>query len=157
MGYQRTAAPVAAPTVTNAPAAANGAQTVTNILQTGQSVEVSAAEWQDVKSAAQNMGAMGGELRLPSDLIEAAKDGLTLVSCVVSKAGVKVHRSRAKTSVYGSIAFQTNHPGFNPQVSGRILCPSDLAPEKLVINQPFQLELEVQPDGNTVYGTANFG
>lgn len=140
-------APTTAPVI-------NNNDPIQQVLTSGQSVTLTLADFQALRQQATERGLSGSEMRTNPALAEAAKAGVTTLAAVVV-GSPKMHRSKGKDKVYFSIGYRVNDSRFNPAPTGRVLIP-DVDIARLAEGSAFQLQLEVQPDGSTVYCTANF-
>lgn len=151
MSFNANAGAIAAPT---APPVITGADPIQQVISTGQSVTLTLADFQALRQQATERGLSGSEMRTAPALAEAAKAGVITLAAQVG-GPPKMHRSRRGDRVYFSIGYRVNDSRFNPAPTGRVLIP-DVDIARLAEGSAFQLQLEVQPDGSTVYCTANF-
>lgn len=123
-------------------------------VATGQSTDLTPEQVEQARIEGGNL--LGGEMRVPSDLVAACKAGITLIACTLTKSGAQFRQARSKQRGYLAVSYTTNDARFTPASSGKVLLPSEVPVTALVAGQPFQIELALQDDRETVYASAKF-
>lgn len=149
-----SAAPTAVPTIQGPTVQGSIVDVLQKVIANGKSIDLTPE--QVAAARAEGGGLLGGEMRVPSDLVAACKAGITLVSCTLTKSGAQFRRAKSGQSGYFAINYTTNDQRFAPASSGKVLLPNEVAVASLVAGQAFQIKLELQDDQETVYATANF-